>query len=132
MTFFCPCPIEPSYGQSTQNTLSKPTAKQQSRKLTRIRHNQRRQTRERLIGRNIKPSIIQGLDLVVLDVVAAALLPVLDAEAEAVRVVLRGTHQERASGVHVCQEQLVGLLPRHVGEEPAGRVVSIGKFRGSK
>lgn len=52
------------------------------------------------------------------DMIPPPLLPILDAEAEAVRVVLRGPDEERPPRVGVSQQQLVSLLPRHVREEP--------------
>lgn len=68
-------------------------------KLTRIRHNKRRQARKRLIGRDIEPSIIQGLDFIMLHMVPPAFLPILHAQAEPVRVVLGRSDQEGTAGI---------------------------------
>lgn len=72
-----------------------------------------------MIGGDVEPSVIQRLDLVVFDMVPSALLPVLDTEAEAVRVVFCWPHEEGPSRVGLSKEEFVGLFAGHVRKEPA-------------
>lgn len=86
--------------------------------LTRIRHDKRRQTREGLIRGDIESSIIQRFDLVMLHMVPSSLLPILDTEAESMRVMLRWPHEEGPSRVDFSQKQLIRFFPGDVRKEP--------------
>ena len=69
--------------------------------LTAVRHDEGGQRGECLVSSNEETAIVEGLDLVVFDVVAPALLPVLHWETVAAWVVLARPHQECAARILV-------------------------------
>ena len=65
---------------------------------------------------------VQRLDLVVLDVVAALLVPVLDAERKAARILLRFADEESSACIGVRHQVLLGCSSANLTAEPPERI----------
>jgi len=89
--------------------------------LTAVRHNESRQTGERLVGSDKKTAIVERFDLVVFDVMAPAFLPILHRQAVTSRIVLAWPDQERTAWILVDQQQLARFLTRHILKEPTAK-----------
>lgn len=100
--------------------VSKLFEKRQVKPLTAVGQHEGGQGREGLIRGDVEAAIVQGLNLVVLYVVPAAILPVLDGQRESIGIVLGWSHEERSTGILLGQKELISLLPRDVLKVPTG------------